>query len=290
MTLSVEQISKLEDCKIRAKKVEDEIKDLKISFQAIQSEKSAKKLYSEFPFPEMWAIMGPALSADPSGISPIIFGAINILFNSLGLFNSQERFFKQIMEAVEKLIDKKLSQERERQCIIRFQQLQKTGDDYFQLAEEYFSRNGTKNVNRGIIPNDIQAMTNEQLSSSLQFQLMIYRDKITDGLIYFKEESELINTIGFYILTAAQYLCLQRDCHLYGKEWGFSDFDVEDAKKKIHDYTIQFYKTTVTAGWMLSRHIHGNASPYLGYYIPPYFDALKRAFLKKIKSETYWGF
>ncbi|KAM9965968.1 hypothetical protein ACTFIR_006152 [Dictyostelium discoideum] len=254
MTLSVEQISKLEDCKIRAKKVyenydeklnnflneqlvelkkqdnsisnfsEDEIKDLKISFQAIQSEK------------KMWAIMGLALSAYPSGISPIIFGAINILFNSLGFFNSQERFFKQIMEAVERLIDKKLSQERERQ------------------SEEYFSRNGTKNVNCGIIPNDIQAMTNEQLSSSLQFQLMIYRDKITDGLIYLRKKR--LSSLG--------------------KEWGFSDFDVEDAKKKIHDYTIQFFETTVTAGWMLSRHIHGNASPYLGYHIPPYFDAVRK--------------
>ncbi|EAL65892.1 N-terminal delta endotoxin domain-containing protein [Dictyostelium discoideum AX4] len=307
MTLSVEQISKLEESKIRAKKVyenydeklnnflneqlvelkkqnnsisnfsENEIKDLKISFQSIQSEKSANELYSEFPFEEMWAIMGLALSADPSGVAPIIFGAINILFNSLGLFNSQERFFKQIMEAVEKLIDHKLSQERERQCIIKFQQLQKTGDDYFVLAEEYFSRNGNKNVSRSIIPNDIQVMTNEQLNSSLQFQLMIYRDKITDGLIYFKEESELINTIGFYILTASQYLCLQRDCHLYGKEWGFSDFDVEDAKKKIHDYTIEFFEITVKSGWKLSRHMHSEeTSPIFGYYRPPYFDVVRK--------------
>ncbi|KAM9981850.1 hypothetical protein ACTFIY_004151 [Dictyostelium cf. discoideum] len=307
MTLSVEQISKLEECKTRAKKVyenydekfinflneqlvelkkqnnlisnfsQDEIKDLKISFQSIQSEKSANELYSEFPFPEMWQIMGLALSADPSGVSPIIFGAINILFNSLGLFNSQEKFFKQIMEAVEKLIDKKLSAERERQCIMKFQQLQKTGDDYFTLAEEYFKRNGKKNVNGGIIPNDIQAMTKEQLNSSLQFQLMIYRDKITDCLIYFKEESELINTIGFYILTAAQYLCLQRDCHLYGKEWGFSDFDVEDAKKKIHDYSIEFFEITVKSGWMLSRHMYSEEnSPIFGYYKPPYFDTVRK--------------
>ncbi|KAN0004222.1 hypothetical protein ACTFIZ_010381 [Dictyostelium cf. discoideum] len=307
MTLSVEQISKLEECKIRAKKVyenydekfknylnqqlvelkkqnnsfsnfsEDEIKDLKISFQSIQSDESAKELYSEFPFPEMWAIMGVALSADPSGVSPIIFGAINILFNSLGLFNSQEKFFKQIMEAVEKLIDKKISQERERQCIIKFQQLQKTGDEYFELAEEYFSRNGNKNVNQGIISNDTKAMTNEQLNSSIQFQLMMYRDKITDGLIYFGEESELINTIGFYILTAAQYLCLQRDCHLYGKEWGFSDFDVEDAKKKIHEYSIQFFEVTVKSGWLLSRHVHSEeTSPIFGYYKPPYFDTVRK--------------
>ncbi|KAN0036007.1 hypothetical protein ACTA71_005305 [Dictyostelium dimigraforme] len=307
MTLSGQQISKLEECKIRAKKVyedydeklkeflneqlvelkkqnnsisnfsKEEIKDLEISFQSIQAEKSAKELYNDFPFEDIWSILGLALSADPSGISPIIFGAINFIFQKLGLFGSQERFFKQIMEAVEKLIDKKLSEERTRQCIIRFQQLQKTGDDYFVLAEEYFSRNGNKNVNRTIIPNEIQSMTNEKLNSSIQFQLILYRDKITDGLIYFEEESELINTIGFYILTAAQYLCIQRDCHLYGKEWGFSDFDISDAKKRIHDYTIKFYEKIIKAGWMLSRHNHGDdLSPVFGYSLPPYFDAVRR--------------
>ncbi|KAN0027044.1 hypothetical protein ACTFIU_009724 [Dictyostelium citrinum] len=306
MALSEQQISKLEECKIRAKKVyenydekfkeylneqlvelkkqnksvtnfgEDEIKDLKISFQSIQAEKSAKELYSEFPFEDMWTILGLSLTADPTGISPIVFGAINFLFQKLGLFNSQEKFFKQIMEAVEKLIDKKLSAERERQCIIKFQQLQKTGDDYFVLTEDYFSRNGNKNVNRNIIPNEIQSMSNEKLNSSIQFQLILYRDKITDGLIYFEEESELINTIGFYILTAAQYLCIQRDCHLYGKEWGFNDFDIGDAKNRIHDYTIKFYEKIIQAGWMLSRHKHGDNSPYFGYSLPPYFDAARK--------------
>ncbi|EGC40459.1 hypothetical protein DICPUDRAFT_25123 [Dictyostelium purpureum] len=180
------------------------------------------------------------------------------------------------MEAVEKLIEKKLSEERRRQCIIRFQQLQKTGDDYFVLAEEYFKRNGNKNVNDSIISNEIKSMSNETLSSSLQFQLILYRDKITDGLLYFGEESELINTIGLYILTAAQYLCIQRDCVFYGKQWGFSDFDVNDARSRLHSYSIDFIKKVIKGGWMLSRHSYGEeASPYLGYFFPPYFDAAK---------------
>ncbi|EGC39568.1 hypothetical protein DICPUDRAFT_93552 [Dictyostelium purpureum] len=304
MSLSNQQITRLQDCRDKSKKVyenydeklklflEEKLQELKkidssfttfdneqmnnakIAFQEIQAEKSAKELYGEFPFHDLWKILGIALSADPYGVAPIIFGALNLLFEKLGLFNSQEVFFKQIMEAVEKLIDKKLSDERKRQCIIRFQQIQKTGDDYYILAEEYFKRNGNKNVNDSLISNEIKSMPNETLSSSLQVQLILYRDKITDGLIYFEEESELINTIGLYILTASQYLCIQRDCVLYGKEWGFSDFDVNDARSRIHSYTIDFYKTILNAGWKLSRHVHGeNLSPVYGYYRPPYFDA-----------------
>ncbi|EGC36529.1 hypothetical protein DICPUDRAFT_54574 [Dictyostelium purpureum] len=306
MSLSNEQITRLQDCRDRSKKVyenygeklkvyldeqlqelkkidssvttldAEQMNNLKLAFQEIQAEKIAKELYGGFPFEDLWTILGFSLSADPTGISGVIFGAFNFLFGKLGLFNSQERFFKQIMEAVEQLIDKKISEEKRRQCIIKFQQLQKTGDDYFELAEEYFKRKGNKNAQDSLISNEIKSMPNETLSSSLQVQLILYRDKITDGLIYFGEESELINTIGLYILTASQYLCVQRDCALYGKEWGFSDFDVNDAKSKIHSKSIEFYQMVIKAGWELSRHVHGETvSPIVGYYLPPYFDAVK---------------
>ncbi|EGC40441.1 hypothetical protein DICPUDRAFT_74005 [Dictyostelium purpureum] len=277
MSLSNEQITRLQDCRDRFKKVyenydeklkayldeqlqelkkidgsvtafdKEEMENHKIAFQDIQAEKGAKELYSEVPFEDLMQILGIALSADPTGGGAgIIFGALNFLFEKLGFLNSQERFLKQIMEAVERLIEKKI---------------------------KYFKRNGNKNVNDSLIPNEIKSMPNETLSSSLQIQLMIYRDKITDGLIYFGEESELINTIGLYILTASQYLCIQRDCVFYGKQWGFSDFDVNDARSRLHSYSIDFMKKVIKAGWNLTRHYFDGVE--VGYTQPPYFDTAR---------------
>ncbi|EGC36512.1 hypothetical protein DICPUDRAFT_47080 [Dictyostelium purpureum] len=306
MSLSNEQITRLQECRDRFKKVNEnydekfklyldeqlqeskkidssitafdaeEMDDLRIAFQEIQAEKGAKELYAELPFTDLMPILGLAISAYPDLVSaPIIFGAVNFLFEKLGFFGNQERFLKQIMEAVEQLIDKKISDERRRQCNIKFQQLQKTGDEYFFMAEEYFKRNGKKNVDDSLISNEIKSMPNETLLSSLQIQLMIYRNQITDGLVYFEEESELINTIGFYILTAAQYLCIQRDCAIYGKEWGFSDFDVNDAKSRLHSKSIEFIQKVIKCGWILSRHYYGELAPSFGYVLPPYFDAAR---------------
>ncbi|KAN0042928.1 hypothetical protein ACTA71_010560 [Dictyostelium dimigraforme] len=255
---------------------DEQLKQLKSEFQEIQENQFAKEFYSEFPLQDLWTIMGLALSADPTGISPIIFGAINFLFNKFGLFGSQEQMFKKIMEAVEEMIDKKLSEERRRQCILKFQALQASGDNYYKASKEYFQRNGDTNIVS--ISEDITSMTDELLSSTVQTYLIVFIDRLHESIIYFGETSELLNTIGFYNVAASLYASAQRDLVLYGKEWGFTDSQISGAKSNIISYNEKFYKMNISAGWKLMRHLVEEIFwPISTFKIPPYYDGVRKA-------------
>ncbi|KAK5579019.1 hypothetical protein RB653_008697 [Dictyostelium firmibasis] len=124
-------------------------------------------------------------------------------------------FYKQIMDAVEKLVEKALAEEVKRQCQMHFENLQGACVIHKSNTQLWYDVNGiTSNSSNGIKPqSDIEGLILASFNDM--------RIKFSDSLTYFSEPNYIGYTVTHYIYTSALYLTFLEDTIRWGKEMKF---------------------------------------------------------------------
>ncbi|EFA86176.1 hypothetical protein PPL_00738 [Heterostelium album PN500] len=198
---------------------EEETKTLEDSFKKSYDNPEIESIFDDWPLIDMALILGNVFSFIPGG-GP--FGAaFNILFGALGLFSKGQDIMKQIMEAVEKLVNQRIGEFARNQALLRFQALQTTGDRYFRLSQQWYDNNSVQTT---LDPSKKVIFEDDGFNMPLSALEMVYFDYVRDletALVFFGGDEYLAYTIPFYYLTGGLYISLQRDVIFKGKEMGF---------------------------------------------------------------------
>ncbi|MES1054042.1 hypothetical protein FOA24_35255, partial [Bacillus thuringiensis] len=127
------------------------------------------------------------------------------------LWEFGNRFWEDMMDAVEVLIEKKLAERVRRDALLRLEGMNDTITRYKEAAENWQ-----------------EDKSNSRLMEEVRTQFRATETYITGSMSFFRDPGYEINLLPVYLQAADLHLLLLRDVLLFGREWGMSPAAVED--------------------------------------------------------------
>lgn len=145
---------------------------------------------------------------------------------------------KAMLDALEKKIYKKMSQDKKELCLLELKSVSNTAQDYYITLNEYLK---IRNKNNDIEKN-IENAT--QLKIILMTRMEICKANIFRLTEIFKQKEYEKDLCELYIQSVIPYVYLMGDAIRYGKELGYNDVhikDFTDETDKLIEVSLKYY-------------------------------------------------
>ncbi|EAL71538.1 proteosomal alpha-subunit M3 [Dictyostelium discoideum AX4] len=156
------------------------------------------------------------------GVGPVFQMIFGIMGNGIDL----EKFYKEIIAQVEKMIKKSLEDYFKNQCNIIFNNLGKACDQHKELTQKWYDNHGIRSMNHlgEEIPQSSSTIeSDETLTPMIHASYLDLKMKFNDALTYFTDSKYRGHVAPLLTYTSVMYFAFLRDILKYGKEMKFDN-------------------------------------------------------------------